>query len=405
MIEKTIHQLFESQAQNIICLSNGRQIGALKDIEMQYYDENDKTIKWGDVQFIERHKVDKDMYNIILENGQFVKVTQDHSLMVLNNEGKLEECKAIDIKVGNEFITLTGNSKVKSITKQKPSNNWVYDIQMKDNPHTFFCNGILVHNSVFLRVSQTKDKLLAWLKNYNENSLLNDLIKECNPYINPDYYQYDLEYQKDLDYLYLGDRKKRYYSIQANGKKYIHGLNIIKKDTPKYIKELLDNICQKSVKQVLSVKDLEETFELLKRAKYEDIAVHKSFSKKFQAYNKTMPQHVSGALFANNYLDLKIRHSDVVFLFYINSFCEPQIKPQDRKNVICLRSQDFDVIKTSDKFEIDYVQLMQKQIIQPLREFDKISVVKKAINDWCSKLPENYRSNKYNEYVFKKKKI
>ena len=51
-----------------------------------------------------------------------------------------------------------------------------------------------------------------------------------------------------------------------------------------------------------------------------------------------MPQHVSGALFANKYLDLKIRHSDVVFLFYINSFCEPHIKPQDRKNVICLRS-------------------------------------------------------------------
>jgi uncharacterized protein YxeA len=40
----------------------------------------------------------------------------------------------------------------------------------------------------------------------------------------------------------LGDRKKRYYSIQKNGEKYIHGLNIIKKDTPKFIKEL-DDIC------------------------------------------------------------------------------------------------------------------------------------------------------------------
>jgi intein/homing endonuclease len=28
---------------------------------------------------------------------------------------------------------------------------WVYDIQMKDNPHTFFANGVLVHNSLFAR--------------------------------------------------------------------------------------------------------------------------------------------------------------------------------------------------------------------------------------------------------------
>jgi intein/homing endonuclease len=89
--------------------------------------------------------------------------------MVLNSEGKLEECKTINLKIGDEFITLTGNSKVKSITKLEPSNNWVYDIQMKDNPHTFFGNGILVHNSVFLKVGTDKDKLIKWLDNFNNN--------------------------------------------------------------------------------------------------------------------------------------------------------------------------------------------------------------------------------------------
>ena len=403
MLESTIHQLFQKYAENILYLENGRQIGSLPDIEMQYYDEETKSILWGEVEFIQRHKINKTIYRVTLQNGYFVQVTSDHSLMVYR-DNSLIPCKAIDLKNGDQFVTINGNYKCVNIDILNPTKNWVYDIQMKDNPHTFFCNGVLVHNSIFLRVETEPENLKGWLNNFNNNQLMN-LIKESNPYINPDYFQYNLEHQKDLDYLYLGDRKKRYYSIQKNGEKYIHGLNIIKKDTPKFIKKLLDDICQESVKETLSLKFLEEVFESLKTANYEDIAVHKSFSKKFQYYNKTMPQHVAGALFANKYLDLKIRHSDVVFLFYINSFCEPHIKPGDRKNVICLRSQDFGVIGTTDKFEIDTIQLFEKQIVQPLREFDKIPVVKKAIEQWCSGHPENYRLSKNGEYKFKKKTV
>jgi len=125
----------------------------------------------------------------------------------------------------------------------------------------------------------------------------------------------------------------------------------------------------------------------------DEIAVHKSITKRFEKYNKTIPQHVSGALFANEHLGLKIKHSDVVYLFYINSFCEPDIKPSERKNVICLRKEDFPLIATTDKFEIDYNELMEKQFIQPLREFNKIPQVQKAIDDWGKSFNDNYRMN------------
>jgi hypothetical protein len=46
---------------------------------------------------------------------------------------------------------------------------WVYDIQMKDNPHTFFANGVLVHNSIFLRVETESENLKGWLDNFNNN--------------------------------------------------------------------------------------------------------------------------------------------------------------------------------------------------------------------------------------------
>lgn len=248
----------------------------------------------------------------------------------------------------------------------------------------------------------TNQDLDKWLIDYNQ-IYLKELIREANPYLDIDYFQYNLDYQRQLDYFYVGDKKKRYYSIQKNGNKYVHGLNIIRKDTPKYIKNVLDQLCQKSVKQIITIQDLQEVYtDFVNDTNYQDIAVHRSFSKKFKDYNKTIPQHVRGALYANQYLGLSITHSDVVFLFYINSLCEFDKPLKDRGGVVCLRSQDFNLIKNSDKFQIDYIQLMQKQIIQPLRQFDKIKVVQDVINQWCLLNESNYRVNRNGQYIFKK---
>ena len=370
---------------------------------MEYYDQNSNSIKWGDVQFIEKHYVNKSIYKIIFENDCFVEITQDHSLIVLRN-GKLISVKVLQLKQGDEFITYKGKTFVKQVQFLGKNWNWVYDIQMEDNPHSFFANGVLVHNSVFIKLNIDEESFKKQLKNFNTN-LLPELIKECHPDVNPQYIICQLEYEKNLSYLYLGDRKKRYYSIEQDGSKYIHGLNIIKKDTPAYISKLLDKLCQKAVKGNFSVKDLEETFEKLKTADLEDIAVHKSIMKRFQNYNKTMPQHIAGVLFANEYLGLKISHSDVVYLFYINNFCEPNVKPSERKNVVCLRKEDFPLIKTTDKFQIDYPQFFEKQFIQPLREFNKIPQVQKAIEEWSKLNKENYRTNNKGQFVFKKRKF
>jgi len=128
---------------------------------------------------------------------------------------------------------------------------------MKDTPHTFFANGILVHNSVFIKLTVDEDTFKKYLEEFNKKMLPEELIKKYHPDINEKYFQYKLEHEKDLSYLYLGDRKKRYYSIQQDGSKYIHGLNIIKKDTPAYISKLLDELCEKAVMGNFSVKDLE----------------------------------------------------------------------------------------------------------------------------------------------------
>lgn len=257
-------------------------------------------------------------------------------------------------------------------------------------------------DSCFLSVDENKeDSLELFLNEFNENKLF-DLIESFNPGLTRDFYEYELEHEKSLSHLYLGDRKKRYYSIQQNGKKYIHGLNIIKKDTPKYIKEVLDDLCEKAVRNDISLEDLKIVYNNLHEVDYEKIAVHKHISKRFEDYKKTIPQHVKGALFANEHFDLQIRNSDSVFLFYINNFAQPDVKPSARVSVICLRKEDFHIINDNDKFEIDYMELMEKQFIQPLREFDKIELVGHIINEWCESHPDNYRTRRDGTYAFKK---
>lgn len=258
-------------------------------------------------------------------------------------------------------------------------------------------------DSLFLKTQNMK-QLRAAIKQFN-SILLPELIRSYNPYLPDDFFFYELQLQRVLSYIYFSDAKKRYYSIQEGGDKYIHGLNIIKKDTPGFIKIVLDDLCEKAVKGEFTIDLLQQTFNALKTANYEEIAVHKSIRRKFSSYTKTMPQHVAGAMFANQILDLQLKNSDVVYLFYINNFCQPQRKSKDRNNVICLRKEDFQIIRTTDKFEIDYNQLMEKQIIQPMREFDYIPQVKISIDEWCTQFEENYRTKKDGTYSFRKIKF
>lgn len=95
------------------CVSEGLDIRKGKDdkefihpnIKMPFYDENEKCIKQGNVDFIYRHKVKKPLFRIKTKSGKYVDVTEDHSCMILEN-GILVEKKPSDIKKGDKIITI-----------------------------------------------------------------------------------------------------------------------------------------------------------------------------------------------------------------------------------------------------------------------------------------------------------
>lgn len=74
---------------------------------MSYDDEIDQPY-YGHINYIYRHRVDKDMYEIEDEFGNVVTVTSDHSAMVIRN-GKLIEAKPQEINPNDRLITLKVN--------------------------------------------------------------------------------------------------------------------------------------------------------------------------------------------------------------------------------------------------------------------------------------------------------
>ena len=71
------------------------------------------------------------------------------------------------------------------------------------------------------------------------------LSKKYNTGLSDEYQHMDLKFEYDFERIYFGESKKRYYGIiRDTGKKYIKGLNIIRKDTPEFLKKALNKMTE-----------------------------------------------------------------------------------------------------------------------------------------------------------------
>lgn len=95
-----------SASNKVICDINNREFIFPNNLTLPYYDENEKTIKNGIVQYIEKHKVKKRMFKIKTSNDKYVKITEDHSVMVLGDDNKLVEKKPTELIRGDKIITI-----------------------------------------------------------------------------------------------------------------------------------------------------------------------------------------------------------------------------------------------------------------------------------------------------------
>lgn len=269
--------------------------------------------------------------------------------------------------------------KITKVERIENDVSYVYDIHMNETPHTFFANNILVHNTdscFFKQSSGWKEHHKKWEK-WFAKALTDEFVTSYNNGCTPEYQMMELEYEKDLEKIYFGDSKKRYYGIERNtNKKYIRGLNIIRKDAPPFLKEKMNEITEKLVREELTLEDITDLRKRIETIPYVELAITKKFSKPFDAYVKNKPQHVKGAKWANEILGTSIDHRDMPYLFYVVSRCEDDLKKADRNKAICLLDEHLHFIdERKDLFEIDYETYFQKQVLDQLKEFNHVEYV------------------------------
>ncbi len=84
---------------------SGRHFKFPSNLNLPYYDEELQKVLYGKVKYIEKHKTSKKVYKLKTKTGKSIKVTEDHSLMVIEN-GKLVKKTAKEVKKGDKIISI-----------------------------------------------------------------------------------------------------------------------------------------------------------------------------------------------------------------------------------------------------------------------------------------------------------
>ena len=163
-------------------------------------------------------------------------------------------------------------------------------------------------------------------------------------------------------------------------------MNIIRKDTPAFMKSALNKLAELAVKDELTLDHIQALRKKIESVDYKLLGINKKFNGAFDGY-KVIPQHVRGSVWANEKLGTRITHMDTPLLFYIISKCEDDLKKKERRDAICLNEEDLHFIDSHTHiFELDYDRFFRKQVLDQLEEFALIPSVKLALEQYVEVL-------------------
>lgn len=117
----------------------------------------EKGLYYANIKRVIKHKVSKQKWELKTKSGKIVIVTNDHSLIVFRN-GQQVMVKPSEVTESDWALIIKNNNILNSQYDQIVScqsighfdDEWVYDIEVDDETHTFIADDILVHNSSFV---------------------------------------------------------------------------------------------------------------------------------------------------------------------------------------------------------------------------------------------------------------
>lgn len=147
----------------------------------------DGNLQFNNVNYIIRHMVTKPKWELKTKSGKEVTVTADHSLIVFRDGQKLE-VKPYEVKPTDKILIINYDEYIGKCTIELSDidymfdevesveqigmfeDEYVYDIEVADESHTFIANDILVHNSLYI----SYENLIKTVVNEDGSELTNE---------------------------------------------------------------------------------------------------------------------------------------------------------------------------------------------------------------------------------------
>lgn len=376
---------------------------------------------------LSRHKTPKHLFKFSIHtksSGDYdVTVTTDHVCMVYNDYNFFENTAAKDISIG-DYVSVydeAKNEEVKgTITKTEDlgtTDEYVYDCEVDDDIHAFYCNDILIHNSQFVNIQcvtddfkkkyNLKEKIASWtdeeklnLWKYMDefvendvNKFVQDLIQNWYHTEKPKVLRYSLEYIGDTEIM---ESKKHYavHKILSEGPEVVDkikysGIELKKASVPVKIKEYLGEIYKNTLTNDWKENDfkdyLKEIFTEFETLDINDISFWKGYTTFRESdgflhmkkmFNEETGKSVGDTAIstAATYYNQLIKHLniaskyDTILLGDKVRFC--YIKPDNKFGIKYIAFKDGQYPdEFRDIFEVDYVSMWDKLINNPLKNF------------------------------------
>lgn len=403
----TIEELYNiSCKENDINITDSKEVVPCSLISLNWTEEHGITN--SQIKNVIRHKVSKKKWILKTSNNKEITVTNDHSMVVFRNWDKMV-VKPSEILENDKVLTYNDDkcelAKCSIECIGEFEDEYVYDLEMEDESHTFIANDILVHNTDSIFVSfHPAIKSIVGFEQLNMAPL--DFIHNCDKYRIADFYKDELEKHansygvknvQDFELEKISDsiiniQKKKYiqHIVWEDGIDYEpltylqpKGVELVRSSTPVFAREKIPNVIKYlfskpdsfNIKELLKlIKDMRKEFEL---ADVDDISMQSSCSK----YNEKVLddtntlEFVSGAHFAvkaaahHNFLLKKdkslmniyelIKSGDKIKYYYCKSNDNP---------IFAFKRGDFPIEIAPD---VDYDLHFEKSILSPINSVIK----------------------------------
>lgn len=374
--------------------------------------------KYVNLVAISRHKTNKHLIKITCKtnnNTTDVTVTTDHVCMVYNDYNFFENKSAKDIKIYDmvSFYDEDNDKEIKGtitgIEDLGVTEDYVYDCEVDDEIHSFYCNDILIHNSQFVNIQcvtddfkkkyNLKNKIASWsdeeklnlwkeMDDFVENDVnkfVQRIITEWYHTERPEVLRYSLEYIGDTEIM---ESKKHYavHKVLSEGPEVVDkikysGIELKKAAIPKKIKEYLGEIYSSTLTKDWNEENFRnyilEIYPEFEKLDINDISIWKGYntgrnSTGFLQMEKGTTGIAKAVTFYNQLISkqgLNIASKyDTILLGDKVRFC--YIKPTNKFkiNVIAFKDGQYPD-EFREIFQVDYETMFDKLIASPLKNF------------------------------------